>query len=270
MIKKLVAIMTLAIAMVAPVQAQQTGPDIYGRGELYKQNSTAYFKGERLMVPLKDTIESIGGTVQYDPATKMTSFKMYTDISEKYNIFTIKSGSKNYGLKTLEGPKSGREGELESETPYGTPGFELTIAPEIKNGSLHIAAVDIRNLLGQFEIAYCSASENDITGRAMYRVINNVPKKTDINLGRPDSLDGIINAAIAEMKKLNILDEEKMNDFVKQVGHKVKVARDPDKVNMLDTKYDGVTASINNGAVETMIYNEKSGGNIIMHIRDQR
>lgn len=270
MIKKLVAIMTLAIAMVAPVQAQQTGPDIYGRGELYKQNSTAYFKGERLMIPLKDTIESIGGTVQYDPATKMTSFKMYTDISEKYNIFTIKSGSKNYGLKRLEGPKSGCEGEFISETPFGTPGFELTIAPEIKNGSLHIAAVDIRNLLGQFEVSYCGASENYTTGRAMYSVINTMPKKTDVNLGRPDSLDGIVNAAITEMKKLNILDEEKMNDFVKQAEKEVKIATDALNVDMLNTKYDGVTASINNGSVYTMIYNEKSGGNIIMHIRDQR
>lgn len=270
MIKKLVAIMTLAIAMVAPVQAQQTGPDIYGRGELYKQNSTAYFKGERLMVPLKDTIESIGGTVQYDPATKMTSFKVYTDSTDKYNIITIKNGSKNYGCKELEGPQYGVEGTVAMDIKFGTPDFELTMAPEIKNGSLHIAAVDIRNLLGQFEISYCGASENYTTGRAMYNVINIMPKKTDINLGRPDSLDGIINAAITEMKKLNILDEEKMNDFVKQVGPKVKSARDSRKNNMLDTKYDGVTASINNGSVETMIYNEKSGGDIIMYIRDQR
>lgn len=270
MIKKLVAIMTLAIAMVAPVQAQQTGPDIYGRGELYKQNSTAYFKGERLMIPLKDTIESIGGTVQYDPATKMTSFKMYTDSNNEYSTITIKAGSKNYGMKRVQVPQFEGEETFELETPFGTPDFELTLAPEIKNGSLHIAAVDIRNLLGQFEVSYCGASENYTTGRAMYSVINTMPKKTDVNLGRPDSLDGIVNVAITEMKKLNILDEEKMNDFVKQAEKEIKSARDSRKNNMLNTKYDGVTASINNGSVYTMIYNEKSGGNIIMHIRDQR
>lgn len=270
MIKKLVAIMTLAIAMVAPVQAQQTGPDIYGRGELYKQNSTAYLKGERLMVPLKDTIESIGGTVQYDQATKMTSFTVYTDSTDKYNTFKIKNGSKNYGWTQVEGPQYGLEGTVAMDLKFGTPDFELTLAPEIKNGSLHIAAVDIRNLLGQFEVSYCGASENYTTGRAMYNVINTMPKKTDINLGRPDSLDGIVNAAITEMKRLNILDEEKMNDFVKQAEKEVKIATDALNVDMLNTKYDGVTASINNGSVYTMIYNEKSGGNIIMHIRDQR